>query len=132
MRRYALPFVVFGLLVAGCTGVPSADDSPQTTATESPTESPATTSPTPTTDDRSTTAYTDCPYLLHVEVADEHRAAEADRTLAYENLSADRRAEFDRARENGTLSMESLPDTWSAPRIVEYDGETYETVAATC
>ncbi|WP_117594242.1 hypothetical protein [Haloprofundus halophilus] len=132
MRRYALLFVVFGLLVAGCTSVPPADDSPETIATESPTEPPATTSPTPTTDGHSTTAYADCPYLLHVELADEDRAAGADRTLAYENLSADRRTEFDRARENGTLSMESLPDTWSAPRIVEYEGEAYETVAATC
>lgn len=72
---------------------------------------------------------TACPYVLTVDEAGE---ADGNRT-AYADLSAARQQEFDRALDRGEYELgDRLPDTWSEPRIVEYEGEEYYTVAYVC
>lgn len=84
--------------------------------------------PTPS-ESPSSTSGTDCPYVLTV---DEAGAADGDR-IDYADLSTDRQREFDRAREAGEYELgDSLPETWSGPRIVEYEGTEYHVSAYVC
>ena len=73
----------------------------------------------------------DCPYLLDAEPATESERDRIDRTVAYENLTADRQSEFDRARTD-TAELETLPEVWGSPVLVSHDGEQYYVVASTC
>lgn len=53
--------------------------------------------------------------------------------MAYGNLSAERRVEFDRAlNATGSVELDSVPETWSRPRVVTYRGESYATVVSVC
>ncbi|QKY21001.1 hypothetical protein B4589_011680 [Halolamina sp. CBA1230] len=82
-----------------------------------PTETP---SPTPN---------TDCPYVLSVDPAGE---ASGDR-IEYADLPEQRQGEFDRALADGSVELgETLPEEWSEPRIVEYEGAEYYAVASVC
>lgn len=139
MVRPALLGATVALLVvtSGCVGT-QVGGTPTQTPTQTPPRtvshagSPTTATPTPT-DARSLTHSpgTDCPVFLHVDPArDDQRP---DEVLAYDSLPPERRAEFDRARENGTTTLgDSLPETWGQARFVEYRGETYYVVASTC
>lgn len=108
VSRALLPVALLGavLVLGGClSGAPTPSDTP---------------SPTPG---------TTCPYVLTV---DEAGAAGGER-IDYANLSADRQREFDRARERGEYELgDSLPETWSSPRIVEYEGTEYHVSAYVC
>ncbi|WP_136717021.1 hypothetical protein [Halorientalis salina] len=122
--------LVLVVSVAGCLDG-GTGGSPTASATElTPSESPTST-PTDTPD--VTTAYgTDCPYVVTVDPATDRQLSDTDRTLDYANLSTERQQEFDRALENGSVEMPTLPDAWSSPVLVHYEGERYYVVAAVC
>ena len=136
--RTVLSFALLLLVAtAGCLGGPSPADGTETpppsdtptTMTRTPTQTPDTASPS------ETPVYaTDCPPRLHVEAATESQRerADAEDVIAYENLSAERRTEFDRALEGGDAELDSVPEAWSRPRIVTYEGESYATVVSVC
>ena len=72
---------------------------------------------------------TDCPAVLTVEEA----GAAGGERIAYENLSAARQEEFDRALTRGEYELgDSVPETWSGPRIVEYEGTEYTVSVYVC
>ena len=145
----SLALVLFALLVgtAGCLGAGpgAATDTPTQTPTNTPTETNDVTdtdgtdtpdgSPTPGSGtvpetDVGTSPY-DCPYYLDAEPATDSQRERIDRTVAYENLTADRRSEFDRARTD-TAELEALPEVWGSPVLVTHEGEQYYVVASTC
>jgi hypothetical protein len=135
-RSLALPTALALLaLLAGCATGPGTG--PTTTA---PTTAPSTTTDTSTTPVTETTTVpsrtgTDgCPYYVTVEPATDGQVEQAETVLAYANLSAARQSEFDAAlaNRNGTTTLETLPETWSRPRVVEKNGTLYATVASTC
>lgn len=134
-RSLALPFVL-GLLVlgAGCTAGPG------TGTTTAPTTAPTTTTETVanpvtvTTGEPPRTGTYGCPYFVTVEPATERQVEYAERVRHYANLPAARQSEFDRARtnRNGTIALDTLPELWGAPRVIEYEDGLYATVASTC
>ena len=73
-----------------------------------------------------------CPYTVFASVATESQRDRIDRHVDAANLSAPRRAEFERMVESGSVSLETLPETWASPVLVDYRGETYYVVAQTC
>ena len=84
--------------------------------------------PTPT-DTTSPPPNTDCPSVLSVDPAGE---ASGDR-IEYADLPEQRQGEFDRALADGSVELgETLPEVWSEPRIVVYDGAEYYAVASVC
>ena len=136
--RTALPLVALLLLVvsAGCLTTPSPGTATET-ATQTPTPSPAPPAPpateTPETLSPSeTTAYgTDCPPHLSVEPTTKQEAQQADRLVAFENLSPDRRRAFERALNGGTTLESDDVDPWVGT-AVEYEGNYYRTTVAVC
>lgn len=135
-RSLALPTALALLaLLAGCTAGPGTGS-----PTNASTTAPTTTTETPTTPVTETTAEPPrtgtygCPYYVTVEPATDRQIEEAETVLAYANLSAARQSEFDRARtnRNGTITLETLPEVWSRPRVVAYEDDRYATVASTC
>jgi hypothetical protein len=146
-RTIALAVLALLVGTAGCLGgAPgAATDTPTQTPTDTETpntgetETGGTDTPggTPTAPDGTvpetdvgTNPY-DCPYLLDAEPATESQRDRIDRTVAYENLTADRQSEFDRAR-NDTAELETLPEVWGSPVLVTVQGEEYYVVASTC
>ena len=72
---------------------------------------------------------TDCPAVLTVEEA----GAEGGEVIDYANRSATRQQEFDRALTRGEYELgDSVPETWSEPRIVEYEGTEYAASVYVC
>ena len=136
--RTALPFALLLLVVtAGCLGGPSPGTDTET-ATQTPTPTTAAPPATPatetpeTTSSAETTFYsTDCPPLLDVEPTTEQKARQADRLVAFENMSSDRQRAFERAL-NGSTTLESDDvDPWVGT-VVEYRGQYYATSVAVC
>jgi len=122
--RKRLLLLVLAISVAGCLDAGSSG-----TATESTAETPE---PTTTDPPDVTTSYGyDCPYIISVDPATERQLNDTDRTLDYENLSTERQQEF-RQGIGGSVEMETLPDAWSGPVIVTYEGERYYVVASVC
>jgi hypothetical protein len=123
-ERPATRLVVAALTVAllgtstGCLGV-----GPGTSATATPTTA-ATPTTTPT-----ATANTDCPPALTVTEIDADQV-DTDSAVAYENLTADQRATFDRAR-NGT-AVEGFDYAWHDIDLVEYEGRYYRAGILVC
>ena len=75
----------------------------------------------------------DCRYRLSIDVASEREARRTERSVAYANLSAGAKAAFLDARRNGSADLgKRLPDQWSSPVIVRYDGTAYYAVVSTC
>ncbi|MEF8856731.1 MAG: hypothetical protein V5A16_04850 [Haloplanus sp.] len=74
------------------------------------------------------TANTDCPPALTVEAIDSD-AVDAESAVAYDNLSAERRETFDRAR-NG--SVEDFDYAWHDIDFVEHDGQFYSVGIVVC
>lgn len=142
MVRLALLGAALALLVVtgGCVGTQVGGTStPTQTPTQTPsrtvtTHGPSTTTATPTPTGAGSPTHsrgTDCPVFLHVDPAQDDQRP--DDVLAYDSLPPERRAEFDRARENGTTTLgDGLPETWGQARFVEYRGTTYGVVASTC
>ncbi|SEO38844.1 hypothetical protein SAMN04487948_102183 [Halogranum amylolyticum] len=110
------------VVTSGCLGVAPSDDGTASTATSTPTQTTA----------GATTSYFDCPYYLSVDTVTETDVSQSDRVVAYENLTDARREEFDRLLEHESVELETLPDRWSAPTVVEHGGAHYEVVASTC
>jgi hypothetical protein len=116
MLLLVLAVSVAGCLDGGASGSPTA----------------STTEPTPTDTPDVTTAYgTDCPYVVTVDPATDRQLTDTDRRVDYENLSAERQQEFRQAI-GGSVELETLPDAWSEPVLVRYEGERYYVVAAVC
>jgi hypothetical protein len=109
--RTALATLGLALLgvTAGCLGA-----GPGASATATP-------SPTPTPN-------TDCPPALVVEEVDAERV-DTESAVAYANLTAERRATFDRAR-NG--SVEDFAYAWHDIDLVEYEGRYYRAGVLVC
>ena len=134
-RSLALPTALALLaLLAGCTAGPGTGTTNASTTEPSTTTEPTTTPVTDTTAEQPQTGTYGCPYYVTVEPATDRQVAEAETVLAYENLSAARQSEFDRARanQNSTTTLDTLPEVWSRPRVVEYEDKLYATVASTC
>jgi hypothetical protein len=122
---------VVALLVAfaGCaggppagteTGTPTATDSPTVTATDSPTVT--TTSP-----------GTHCPAFVEVDAVSD--VPDDAAVIPYEDLSAERRAEFDAALSEGNAEVEDGGDGyefWVDRPYVRYEGTVYRAVVAVC
>ena len=142
MRRTSIPLsrasISFGLFIlvvcAGCLGPqspPTAASSPTTddlTATTTPTDTAKTdTSPV-------TTGYsTDCPHYLQVDVASDSQLSRTDEVVDYSALPPARQREFEAALTEGSIELgETLPEPWSAPRIITYQSEQYYAVAYVC
>lgn len=134
-RRRALQAcsVGVGATVAGCVfgNEQPGDDVPMETD-ESPTETE-----TKTATSHGTTY--DCEYALHLEKASERQKSEVNETLEYEDLPEERQREVEEGVSDwedgggGTVELgDELPSTWSEERIVQYQGEQYHTIAATC
>ena len=127
------------LLTAGCLGAPSPGDG---TATATQTPTPTATSASPTTSTTETTATTesppettfistDCSPYISAEPASDERVESADRVVAFEDLSPERRRTFQRAL-NGTVTLESgFVDPWVGT-VVTYEGKRYATSVAVC
>ena len=129
-RRILL--LVLAVSVAGCLDGGTGGAATASTTEPTPSGSPPSTSPTTDTPSVTTASGTDCPYVVTVDPATDRQLAETDRTLDYATLSAERRQEFDRALEHGSVEMETLPDAWGGPVIVTSAGEQYYVVAAVC
>lgn len=136
MNPHRLASLALVVLVgfAGCAGTPGA---PTTTATGTASETPeatptrtATQTSGPTADPPSTA---DCPALVSVDPVDD---VPADATvLPYENLSAERRAEFETALSEGHAEIEGGGEGyrfWVDRPYVRYDGTVYRAVVAVC
>ena len=140
--------LVLGVLLvtlSGCLSTPVAEPENRTeTATStplSPTETTGQTtetamtpeSPTETGSPSTTSIAYDCGYTLHVEAASDGQEASTDRTVDYSDLSEARQREFLEARQNRTVDLgDDLPETWSSPVVVRYDGTPHYAVASTC
>jgi len=126
-RRILL--VALALSVAGCLDG-GTGGTPEATTEPSSTDSPA---PSPTTDAGAvTTGYgTDCPYIVSADRATERQRTDTDRRVDYENLSTERQQEFRQAI-GGSVEMATLPEVWSGPVLVNYEGEQYYVVASVC
>lgn len=107
--RSALVVVVLCVAVSGCLGV-----GPSSAPTPTPTATP--------------TANTDCPPTLTVSELDEE-PADVDSAVAYENLSAEQRATFDRARDG---SAEDFDYAWHDIDLVAHDGTYYRVGIVVC
>jgi PBP1b-binding outer membrane lipoprotein LpoB len=122
--RYRIALCLL-VVLSGCVAGGSGDAGTTTT--------PTTASPSEASENASGMSLTDCPYNLHVEGATETNLENIDRRVAYENLTAARQEEFDRALTNGTIELaDSLPDVWGGPVIVDSQGKQYYAVASTC
>jgi hypothetical protein len=129
---------LFGLLLlvfcAGCLS----PQSPTTPASTPPTDDlTATTTATESaetgTSTRRTGYSTECPYYLQVDVATDGQLSRTDEDLEYSELPPARQREFEAALAKGSIELgETLPDTWSSPRIVTYQDEQYYAVAYVC
>ncbi|ELZ29353.1 hypothetical protein C475_04014 [Halosimplex carlsbadense 2-9-1] len=73
----------------------------------------------------------DCPYVLEADPATDDQKERIDRRIDYEDLDAARQSEFDRML-NGATEVESLPERWASPVLVNYRGAEYYVVASTC
>lgn len=138
-RKVVISFLLSILVVfGGCTQVqvPSSPDSttsPKTSTVTVTSTATSTTTPKTTSTYKTTFTYTDCPYYLDVEPAREEQISRVEQTLAYQNLSVERQHEFKKALKNGSIELgATLPSTWGGPRILEYQGEQYYTVAFVC
>lgn len=85
---------------------------------------PATTTPTAT-----PAPNTDCPPALTVYEL-ESEPADTGSAIAYENLTADQQATFDRAR-NGS-AVEDFDDAWHDIDVVAYEGRYYRAGIVVC
>ncbi|MFD1634774.1 hypothetical protein ACOZ4L_03445 [Haloplanus ruber] len=97
------------LVTTGCLGV---GPSPPATPTATPTASVG----------------TDCPPALTVYALDED-PANLDSVVDYENLSAEKRATFDRARNE---RVTDFAYDWRDIDVVAYDGAYYRTGVVVC
>lgn len=145
--RTTLAALALLVAFAGCTGPatvtetgtqspaqanPSSTQNPPSTQAGHSTATPPQSTPTPQ-DSTGTSTYSTCPGYLSVDaVAD----PPADATvLPYENLSADRRAEFDAALASGSAELEQGGDGyafWVDRPYVRHDGTVYRAVVAVC
>ncbi|WP_157969547.1 hypothetical protein [Haloplanus rubicundus] len=108
--------LALALLVVG-TGCLGAGPGASATATETPTATPT------------ATANTDCPPALTVTEIDADQV-DPSSAVAYENLTAEQQATFDRAR-NGT-AVEGFDYAWRDIDRVEYAGRYYNTGILVC
>ena len=84
----------------------------------------ATATPTPT-----ATPNTDCPPALTVTEVDADQV-DPSSAVAYENLTADQRATFDRARNDA--AVEGFDYAWRDIDVVEYEDRYYNTGILVC
>lgn len=133
-RSVLLGLLFVSVLCAGCTS-PQAPQSPtSTTGTDEPTPSTTTESTAVTdADTRTTGDTTDCPYYLQVDVATNSQLSQIDEVLEFSELPPARQREFEAALADGSVELsDTLSETWASPRIVNFSGEQYYTVAYVC
>jgi hypothetical protein len=114
--RFLASLAVALLLVSGCAG-PS--DRPTAKPTDTSTAGPPGTG-------------TACPYTVSASPATSGQEGRTDRRVDFGSLSDPRQAEFERMVSEGSVELDTLPETWSSPVLVDYRGETYYVVAQTC
>jgi hypothetical protein len=118
MRCALLTLCVVGLVASsGCVGPPASDGAATDTVSE-----------TVTVQDTGTA----CPYTVYAEPATTEQRNRTDRRVDFENLSEERRDEFERMVETGSVRLDTLSEAWSSPVVVTYRDEEYYVVAATC
>lgn len=115
------------LASAGCVGLPGG------TPTAGPSETPTRTASAASTPTADGSTFTDCPPVLHVGTVED---VPADATvIPHEELSADRRAEFDEARRTGDAELDRNGEGyafWVDRPYVRYDGTVYDAAVAVC
>jgi hypothetical protein len=136
------PVILTALLVGsaaltGCSGPAGGESTPAETAmaetTSTQTADVETALTTTNGSPATTVSYQDCPYYLSVDPAGEDERARVDETRTFSELSPERQREFEEALRNGSTKLGTdLPSTWAGPRIVQYQGDHYYTVASVC
>ncbi|SFH02764.1 hypothetical protein SAMN04488063_3618 [Halopelagius inordinatus] len=128
------------VVLAGCSGAPGSPDSDARTETESTTTEPeaelteasgSVTNAAPNASGRASSTQ-DCSAVLYLEAV-EHPTNET--ALAYGNLSAERKAEFDMALVEGSAELEESGEGyrfWVDRPYVEHDGNVYRADVAVC
>lgn len=127
------------VVLAGCSGAPGSPDSDAQTETEPTTTGPeaelteagSATNVAPNASSRASSTQ-DCAAVLYLE-ATEHPTNET--ALAYGNLSAERKAEFDMALVEGSAGLDESGDGyqfWVDRPYVEHDGNVYRSDVAVC
>ncbi|MDS0300007.1 hypothetical protein NDI76_14770 [Halogeometricum sp. S1BR25-6] len=143
-RRVALSALLVLVVAAGCLGgpgtKPTPDPSATTTATPTqtptPTASPTATvmpgTPTPTPSERPPST-ANCPAYVSVDPVDE--VPDDATVIPYENLSEERRSEFDAALSEGDVEIDDGGEAysfWVDRPYVRYEGTVYRAVVAVC
>lgn len=130
------------VVLAGCSGAPGSPESDAQAETElttpagteaelTQTLAAAKTATPPKAGGRSAST-SDCPAVLYLEAVD---ASTDETALAYGNLSAERKAEFDMALVEGSAELEDGGDGyqfWADRPYVEHDGNVYRADVAVC
>lgn len=130
------------VVLAGCSGAPGSPESDAQAATELTTPTGTEAELTATLDAAETTAppktggpsaaTRDCSAVLYLEAVD---SSTDETVLAYGNLSAERKAEFDMALVEGSAELEDGSEGyrfWADRPRVEHDGNVYRADVAVC
>lgn len=130
------------VVLAGCSGAPGSPESDARAETELTTPAGTEAKLTETFDSAATAASPkaagqasathDCPAILYLEAVEPPTDEAA---LAYGNLSAERKAEFDMALVEGSAELEDGGEGyrfWVDRPYVEHDGNVYRAVVAVC
>lgn len=134
--------VVALVVLAGCSAAPSSPESDAQAETELTTPAGTEAELTETLDAAQTTAPPktggpsaatgDCSPVLYLEAVN---SSTDEAVLAYGNLSAERKAEFDMALVEGSAELEDSGDGyrfWADRPYVEHDGNVYRADVAVC